>query len=449
MINSQSDKGPLEEDALGKIISLHLDSKLTDEQFSQLKHTLEIDESARDFYIELITIHSQLEQIHKTPFSNKENLNGLIQVPVTPSKMPYFTMMGLPAALIVVICVWIGSQLPDKPAEKLVKQHVPVAEIVDYHVTVADSYDVKLSNNDRLSIGDHLKADTTYRLTTGQLELLFITGVKASITAPAAFEVTGENEIHLSAGILMAKVTTAKGQGFTVKTPGGPVRDLGTLFGVEIDNSGTSGVQVFEGRVELANSRGETFILPEGKTMQRQAGQDQWLPEKRLSRKFYSVIQQNKLALTPNLVLVPTESLNLFGADEYIGKAYLMYSPTPVTEQVRKKPLKAPRVEIAQNYAVVYFDLATNVWQLLDNEERAPFTPEPTDLILASIESSMNANGKINKKITYLSGTQENIHGIASGYQSGDLQLIPDRFRGEANEGEFTLDGTYFILNQK
>ncbi len=449
MNHSQPGKGPLEEDALGKMISLHLDSKLTGEQFSQLKQTLALDESARDFYIELVTVHSQLEQIHKTPFSNKENLNGLIQKPEPPSKLSYVAVMGLPAALLVAICIWIGSQLPDKPAEQPVAKVVVVPEIVDYQVTVADTYEVKFFNDEALSIGDRLEADKIYKLDSGQLELLFITGVKASITAPATFAVTGENEINLATGILMAKVTTDKGRGFTIRTPGGPVVDLGTLFGVEIENSGTSNVQVFKGNVELANAQGGNINLSEGETMQRQAGQGQWKPVKRLSRNFYSVLQQNKQALTPNIVLVPDTLQNMFGADEYIGKAYLMYSSTSLIDRIAKLKNFTGQVELSQHFSVVYFDETSTEWKFPANEELVSFTPDATDLLLARIDSTGTNKNLINKEFTYFAGTQGNIHGVTSGYQSGDIEIIPDWFRGEANPGEFTLEGTYFIRNSE
>lgn len=438
---------PLEIDALGKMISLHLDSKISDEQFAQLQHTLEIDEAARDFYIDFISIHAQLEQIHKGGFSNRESLNALIQDPKPPSKMPYLTLMGLPAALIVIICIWIASQLPEPPVPKPVENQVIVPEIVDYHVTVADAHAVKFFNQEPLSIGDRLEADKIYKLDSGQLELLFITGVKATITAPATFAITGENEINVSAGILMAKVTTPKGKGFTVRTPGGPVRDLGTLFGIEIDNAGTSGVQVFKGQVELANSRGETIELSEGNTMRRAPGQDQWQPDKRLSRKFYEVIQQNKRALSPNIVLVPDTFQSMFGADEHVGTSYLLYSETPLFSRDPQLANKPGRGDIARNFTVVYFNETSTEWQFLENEELIPFTPTDTDILLAEIESTGPQKGPKKKAITYFAGTQGKIHGIASGYQSGDIQVIPDKFKGVKNLGEYTLEGTYFIRN--
>jgi len=259
--------------------------------------------------------------------------------------------------------------------------------------------------------------------------------------------VIGENEIDLSAGILIAKVTTAKGKGFTVRTPGGPVLDLGTLFGVEIESSGTSNVQVFKGEVELANSRGAKKILSEGKILRGKAGQDQWQPAKRLSRKFYSVIQKNKQALTPNIVLVPDAENNMFGADEHIGKSYLLYSPASLRDQIVNFEKKDQRLNISTNFAVVYFNETSRSWQFLVQETLMPFVPDATDLLLATIESTATNNDSIKKTITYFSGTRGTIHGISYGFQSGDIQVLPDHFLGQANQGDFSLVGTFFIRN--
>ena len=183
--------------------------------------------------------------------------------------------------------------------------------------------------------------------------------------------------------------------------------------------------------------------------MRRAAGKDQWLPEARLSRKFYSVIQRNKQALTPNIVLLPEQVQNIFGADEHVGKSYLLYSPTSLFDRIQDANFLSARAEISPHYAVVYFNETTAEWELPSNESLIPFTPAATDLVLALIESSGPPKGPKKREITYFSGTQDHIHGIASGYQSGDLQLIPDRFRGEVNLGEYMLDGTYFIRNSE
>lgn len=76
-----------------------------------------------------------------------------------------------------------------------------------------------------------------------------------------------------------------------------------------------------------------------------------------------------------------------------------------------------------------------------------PFVPDATDLLLATIESTATNNDSIKKTITYFSGTRGTIHGISYGFQSGDIQVLPDHFLGQANQGDFSLVGTFFIRN--
>ncbi len=91
-------------------------------------------------------------------------------------------------------------------------------------------------------------------ITEGTVELLLPTGVKVIIAAPATFQITGKNEISLSHGMLLAEVTTEAGKGFTVKTPSSINVDLGTVFGIAVDQKGTSVTQVFRGIVNSTNN---------------------------------------------------------------------------------------------------------------------------------------------------------------------------------------------------
>ncbi|VAX37585.1 hypothetical protein MNBD_PLANCTO02-4, partial [hydrothermal vent metagenome] len=99
----------------------------------------------------------------------------------------------------------------------------------------------------------HIAFGKQQTLEQGTMELLFPDGVQVSISAPATFKVTGEKSIILSRGMLLANVTTEKGKGFTVNTPSSKNVDLGTVFGIAVDEKGTSVTQVFRGVVNTSN----------------------------------------------------------------------------------------------------------------------------------------------------------------------------------------------------
>jgi hypothetical protein len=93
------------------------------------------------------------------------------------------------------------------------------------------------------------------KIESGVIELELNTGTKLIVEGPADWSVDGENSVLLRAGKLVAHVPQ-QAIGFTVETPTAKVVDLGTEFGVDVDDQGTA-VHVFEGRV-VAQFAGES-----------------------------------------------------------------------------------------------------------------------------------------------------------------------------------------------
>ena len=83
----------------------------------------------------------------------------------------------------------------------------------------------------------------------GEIRLTYDTGVELRLLAPAEF-VVGAAGGSLRRGGLRA-VVPEKGRGFTIETPNGKVVDLGTEFGVAVDDFGVSEVSVFQGIVDM------------------------------------------------------------------------------------------------------------------------------------------------------------------------------------------------------
>ena len=113
--------------------------------------------------------------------------------------------------------------------------------------TVSAQVDAKWSP-DSLPKGD-LRSGQHLILTDGYAELLFVSGAKVVIQAPADFTLQSRTSLLLSSGKLAATVI---GGGFVVKTPSAAVTDLGTQFGVSIAPDHTTHVEVFKGSVQAA-----------------------------------------------------------------------------------------------------------------------------------------------------------------------------------------------------
>jgi hypothetical protein len=116
-----------------------------------------------------------------------------------------------------------------------------------------------------------IRTGDALRLAQGEIELVYETGVKLLVIGPADF-VLRDGGGELNRGGLMASVPQA-GHGFKIETPNGTVIDLGTQFGVVVDDFGVSEVSVFEGKVEAfpsntAGSRAGKFELSQGRALQ-------------------------------------------------------------------------------------------------------------------------------------------------------------------------------------
>jgi hypothetical protein len=118
---------------------------------------------------------------------------------------------------------------------------------------------------------DRIAAGRRYVLVSGLMEITYDTGARVILQGPCDYAVDSKSGGYLSLGRLTAKVEKKAGGGrrkadgrgddaapvsvasplFLVRTPTATIADLGTEFGVEVDQSGASRAHVFQGKVEL------------------------------------------------------------------------------------------------------------------------------------------------------------------------------------------------------
>lgn len=95
-----------------------------------------------------------------------------------------------------------------------------------------------------------LATNESLNLTEGTLRLVTNEGVSLHLEAPCELTVLGVQKLLVSQGKVAAWVP-AKATGFTIDTPVVRIVDLGTQFGAEVDEDGSTVVEVYLGRVEL------------------------------------------------------------------------------------------------------------------------------------------------------------------------------------------------------
>jgi ferric-dicitrate binding protein FerR (iron transport regulator) len=91
------------------------------------------------------------------------------------------------------------------------------------------------------------------RCLAGRLRLAFDSGAVVTLEGPADLKVESGMRIRALRGRITA-VVEDRAKGFTIETPSAVVVDQGTEFGVEVDATGQTGVVVFKGLVDLAQS---------------------------------------------------------------------------------------------------------------------------------------------------------------------------------------------------
>ena len=87
-------------------------------------------------------------------------------------------------------------------------------------------------------------------LTSGLAQLEFFGGAIVVLEGPADLELVGTDRAFCRRGRLRVRAP-AQPEKFTVETPSSRVIDLGTEFGVRVDEAGGAAVHVFDGKVQL------------------------------------------------------------------------------------------------------------------------------------------------------------------------------------------------------
>jgi hypothetical protein len=90
-----------------------------------------------------------------------------------------------------------------------------------------------------------------FRLDAGRVMLSFFSGVTLTVEGPADFDLVAGDRVFCRRGRLRARVPEGA-EGFVVASPGSAVVDLGTEFGLNVEDGGKSRIMVFEGTAEAA-----------------------------------------------------------------------------------------------------------------------------------------------------------------------------------------------------
>jgi len=235
-----------------------VEGSVTDEERERIEQLVRSDSAAKRAYIEYLNLHAALYRYNAAsiaPLCATETAPSDTRSPVLGFLSDVFQAgtnffsrglvvsllltIGLPGALFLLLILHVARQpVPSGSA-------MPVAKITQMHECVWGE------GSAPLPIGADLFSGQQIRLSEGLVEIVFADGTNVIVQGPSTFETNTRGEGFLRVGSLVANVPKGA-QGFTIRTPTATVVDLGTEFGVAVeDEKDTLEVQVFQGKVAL------------------------------------------------------------------------------------------------------------------------------------------------------------------------------------------------------
>ena len=225
-----------------------IDGQLTDVELQRLNRQLESNPALRHYLLDMCQFHALLTfdtrakrlidevvATHGTERSLEtvppgEAVVSASSVPRTWPRFGFFSRGAtgaVAAALLVALSTLVTLQL--------MQPHVDRGPIV----ATNDGASQSLPEVTAIKIGPQ----------TTELELARIGSV--ILEGPTDFELVGPMRARLTKGKIRFRVTDKHGRGFVVDTPYGEITDLGTEFGVDVQEQEPTSLVVFDGEVDL------------------------------------------------------------------------------------------------------------------------------------------------------------------------------------------------------
>jgi hypothetical protein len=282
-----SPKLPLD-DSLLRLIDAACNGAISDEQFDQLEAALAASEEARRLYLRLSTLEGDLHYLVSVTHADEATIVPPIVLDLSPAlPSPLFTLHSpvggfmfsyMMAAVIVAVGLLVGGRLKVSRDQQVAVDsslRSPAAfppekesRIVGRITGMVDCRWAGLQG--RTSLRDGVPLGQRYALAAGVVQITYDTGANVILQGPCAYDVDSPSGGFLSRGKLTARVeredrkrdhsrrstldtrlSTHNSPLFSVRTPTAVVTDLGTEFGVDVNEEGTTTSLVFRGSVRV------------------------------------------------------------------------------------------------------------------------------------------------------------------------------------------------------
>jgi hypothetical protein len=260
------------DERLTYLLSGLVEETLSELEMDELSQLLENSAEVRADYMLFMATHVELNRQTSADMDH----GAVLQFPgdAPPSSNGRWTLLAMAAAAILALVgalVWgPGNDPANIDQTPIVEGPKPIESGVIVVGRLTESSDgtlVAAVDERRVMRAEGIRPGG-YHLFDGLVELTLKNGIELTLEGPAEFSFDSSAKMALLKGKMAAYVPPT-GQGFTVDLPDATVVDLGTKFGIEVQENGTSEVHVFKGLVEVTPKNGDAAYLLRGKQASR------------------------------------------------------------------------------------------------------------------------------------------------------------------------------------
>jgi hypothetical protein len=228
---------------LHELLTAAAELELSEADARELGALLRNDSAARELYADYISVHALLSWRHGSVPPLEMPLAEEAATTLSPSLPTRRVILWATAASLLItvgIAAFYYSQQSAPPAS------VPANSIA----IVVEQQRTKFDDGQSLATDEWLEAGR-HRMSEGTARIALTSGVNLALEGPTDFELTSPERLHLSRGRVRAYVPVAA-RGFTITTSRGvQIVDLGTDFGVAVDEEQNVDVHVYSGSVMI------------------------------------------------------------------------------------------------------------------------------------------------------------------------------------------------------
>jgi hypothetical protein len=255
---------------LQELLSNLVDEKISEQELAELQALLRDDPDAQQFYVKYTMLHSWLswdyveQSLAESRLLSLQNQDDSNDAPKSPilgflgdvagffthhSPLSFILLFAILGTTLFTASFWLSN----RPADKAMAESEFVAQITtekdcQWSTAIAPPTGAK-----QLNLGQRL------RLEKGIAQITYFNRAVVILEGPASYMIDSPKSGYLSRGKLTARADTEQSRQFTIGTPYARFVDLGTEFGVMVDDKGHASVAVFEGKVnaeaKLADGR--------------------------------------------------------------------------------------------------------------------------------------------------------------------------------------------------